>query len=209
MQCRATVAVPVVSASGARPSYRPRTRSCDIAHVRPASSRAATRSAISDGSSIAFPTPTTMSNGCVARSVRPDEVAYLPEDIRRDGRPAVVGDGDRAVPPGRPAEGRAVRPLAAHPHGNARLLHRRRLERHVVDPVLFPLIGERLAAPQPRQHVETLVQLSRPELVVGLLAKRRELRVGRTAESHPEDQPAVGEVVDRYCRTRHLPRPAT
>ena len=145
----------------------------------------------------------------VARSVRPDEVAYLPEHVRRDGRPAVVGDGDRAVPPGRPAEGRAVRPLASHPHGNARLLHRRRLERHVVDPVLFPLIGERLAAPQPRQHVETLVQLSCPELVVGLLAKRRELRVGRTAESHPEDQPAVGEVVERYGRTRHLPGPPT
>ena len=117
-----------------------------------------------------------------------------------------LNDRECPVPACGPAEWSPVRPLTSHPHGNARLLHRLRKKGHVVDPVLFALIRERLAAPEPRQERRVPRPASGRESCCPSPRRTRRTRCRADCRVPPEDQPAVGEMVERNGRARHLPR---
>ena len=83
-----------------------------------------------------------------------------------------------AVEPGGPAERSFVRrPFPAHPDRDP-LLHRDRQQLGVGDPVVAALVAERLAGPQPGQHVQPFVELLGPHPRVRVLTEVGELQAG-------------------------------
>src|SRR5215213_501609 len=106
----------------------------------------------------------------------------------------------------RPTHGLPARPRSDHPDGDARLLNRRRQERHLLEPVMLASIGEQLSAPQPGEYLQALVEQLGPNLPVGRLPDLRETTVLQSPEPDRQDETPAGEVVDGDRLAGEFPR---
>src|SRR5205823_7989675 len=106
--------------------------------------------------------------GAVVGALALDERGDLAQDLRRH-LDLPVDDGERvdAVPAGGAAERRLVRPEAADPERDARLLQRSRPEDALLHRVMLAAEAERLPAPEAREHGQRLVEPGGEYLRVG------------------------------------------
>src|SRR5207248_1107824 len=132
--------------------------------------------------------------GAVVGAPALDEPGDLAQDLRRH-LDLPVDDRERvdAVPAGGAAERRLVRPEAADPDRDARLLQRSRPEDTLLDRIVLAVEAERLPAPETRQHGQRLVEPGGEHLRVGGLAERREAPLLRVSRADAERQPPAGE----------------
>src|SRR5262249_4923786 len=150
-----------------------------------------------------------VSGGLIVRRVpieddvlRIGPVIPVPADVREDvcevvrrGDLPAVELWEHPVPARGPSKGSLVGPPACDPHRRTRLLHRCRVELHVLQRVVVAAEAEASAAPEAVENRESFVELVRPHSVVRRLSKELELRVWWESESRAEDQAAVRKTI--------------
>ena len=132
-----------------------------------------------------------------------------PKLVRRHGLAKAVADvgGHDPVPAGGAPERRLVRPPAAAPDRDPRLLHRARPHRHIHGGQVLAADRHRFPAPQRIQQVQGLIQPRSPLPGITGLAEGGELSRQRP-QPGPHDQPSPRQLVQSHRLPRHLAHPA-
>src|SRR6266567_7020302 len=127
--------------------------------------------------------------GC---DIADDFMHLLRGEHRGEGQ--VAPDGDNAVPAGRTAKRRFRGPHARHPDGDTWRLDRARQELRFLDMMSSPFVAVRLAAPEPCEHLNALLQQHRQRFGVPGFAQRLEVEIA-APRAYPEDQSPRGQVI--------------
>ena len=122
------------------------------------------------------------------------------------GRPDFGVGGKDAVPACRAPKRRSSGPAARDPDRDPRPLHRDRPEGRPGDLVVLAVVFEPLAAPEPGEDRQPLVEAPRPHPGVGGLAEGGELGLGAEPRPAPKTRRPLAEPVERGGLAGDLPR---